>query len=199
MSDWLEIAEHKKDQTESRSAFKKRLVEKKFMVNKNFEANGKAYEAFISNLLDLTKRANNLPEEEREPYGKINSKTKKNSLNNHYYFFGSSKRAEKRELDKGFRKLWKKSHYKYIRVIYFTVSSHNELADIEIKERSMKRHKMHADDDKKKSGSSQKVSRIFRYRIEDMNSELAREVLDWLPFHKDKEKLSFFKNEFSIR
>ena len=66
-----------------------------------------------------------------------------------------------------------------------------KLADIEIKERSMRRHKMSADEDKKKSGSSQKVSRIFRYRIEDMNSDLAREILDWLAFKREKEASSY--------
>ncbi len=199
MSDWLESAERKQDHKNSRSIFKKRMLEKRYMIEKNFEVNGKAYETFISELLDLVDRANDLPENEREPYGKINTKIKENRLNNHYYFFGSSRRESRRELNSGIKRWLKKSHYKHIRVVYFTVSSLEGHADIEIKERSMRRHKMSTDDDNKKSKSGYKVSRIFRYKVEDMNSDLGRQVLDWLAFQTEKEELSFFKKEFSIR
>ncbi len=214
MSDWLESAEKKVDHSESRSEFKKRIHEKKFMIGKNFEANGEKYQAFIDDLVEFVKRANMLPEKEREPYGKLNSRYKENRLNNHYYFFGSSRRETKREYSGGIQRLFKKSqfmnilrirqlfkrsHFKYIRVIYFTVSSHSGLADIEIKERSMRRHRMSGHDDKKTSSSSKKTSRIFRYNIKDMDRELAHQVLDWLAYKIDKEKLNFYKEEFGIR
>lgn len=199
MSDWLESAENKKDQKDSRSVFRKRLEEKKFLVGKNYEENGQKYEEFIADLKTLVKRANGLPEKEREPYGKINTKTRENRLNNHYYLFGSSRREEKREFNRGFKRLFKKSHFKYIRVIYFTVSSHKGLADIEIKERAMRRQKISSDDDKKHSGSSHKVSRIFRYDIEKMDQELAREVLDWLAFKIERDKMSFHSKEYSLK
>lgn len=206
MSDWLERAERDQDYKQGRIDYRKKALERKVLIKKNYEKLGKTYKNFINELTSLSNRANNLPPEFREPFGKIIIKSRPSKLENHYHFFGTSRRETKKEFAGSFKKVFKMQHIKHIRVIYFTISSRQGMANIEINERSMHRRKISKDETdststskSKSSDRNAKVHRVFRYGIEQMDADMARKVLDWLAFRCEKEDIPFFDQDYSVK
>ena len=200
MINWLEEAENGLKKKKSPKGSTARILDKKFRIQKNYEKNKDKYDSYIAKLNELVDRVNDLPIEKKQPFGYINSKEKKSRLNNHLYYFSSSKRIEKMKY-RGILKFFKLSHYKNVRVIYFSVSRHIDIVGIEIKERSLLKERIKAisktDDKKGVKGSKHKdQDRIhfkFAWDMNKLDEELAIQVISWLAFKEDIRNLPFVK------
>lgn len=200
MTNWLEEAEKGLKKKKGSKGSTARILDKKFRIQKNYEKNKDKYDGFIAKLNELVDRVNDLPVEKKQPFGYINSKEKKSRLNNHLYYFSSSKRLEKIKF-RGILKFFKLSHYKNIKVIYFNVSRHIDIVGIEIKERSLLKERIRdtskTDDKKGVKGSKHKdKDRIhfkFAWDMNKLDDELAMQVISWLAFKEDMENLPFVK------
>jgi hypothetical protein len=200
MINWLEEAEQELDKKKDSKKHSARVLDKKFRIQENYKKNKDKYDRFIAKLNELVDRVNNLPIEKKQPFGYINSKEKKSKLNNHLNYFSSSNRIEKLRF-RGFLKLFKLSHYKNVRVIYFSVSRHIDIIGIEIKEHSLLKERIKAssntDDKKGAKGSKHKDQERIHFKFAwDMNKlddELAIQVISWLAFKEDIRNLPFAK------
>lgn len=200
MINWLEEAEQELEKKKGSKKNSARILDKKFRIQENYKKNKDKYDGFIAKLNELVDRVNNLPIEKKQPFGHINSKEKKSRLNNHLNYFSSSNRIEKLRF-KGFLKLFKLSHYKNVRVIYFSVSRHIDIVGIEIKERSLLKERMRTNsktDDKKgvKDSKHKDQDRIhfkFAWDMNKLDEELAIQVISWLAFKEDIRNLPFAK------
>ncbi|MBI9039502.1 MAG: hypothetical protein JEY97_15335 [Bacteroidales bacterium] len=206
MSHWLEEAErHQRYKEKASRRSSSKILEHKERIKNNFEKNRNLYENFIYNLNDLSDRINNLPTKYRNEFGKIKFKSKESKLNTHLNFYTTSRRLKKRRF-KNLRSLFKFSHQKNVRIVYFSVSKHIDMIEVELKEISMFRERL----DKKKlevgekkelktksekvgSGDSKdsnyKIKFYFQYKMEQLNKDLANEFIDWLAFKKGTEQL----------
>jgi len=200
MINWLEEAEQELDKKKGSKKHSARVLDKKFRIQENYKKNKDKYDEFIAKLNELVDRVNNLPIEKKQPFGYINSKEKKSRLNNHLNYFSSSNRIEKLRF-RGFLKLFKLSHYKNVRVIYFSVSRHIDIVGIEIKERSLLKERIKAgsktDEKKGDKGSKHKdqdsIHFKFAWDMNKLDDELAIQVISWLAFKEDLRNLPFAK------
>ena len=206
MSDWLEEAERRQRYKEKRSVrSSSKILENKERIRNNYEKNRNLYENFIYDLNDLLERINNLPSKYRKDFGKIIYKSKESKLNTHLNFYTSSRRLKKRRF-KNLQSLFKFSHQKNVRIVYFSVSKHIDKIEVEIKEVSMFREKIRRDkleNGKKKAlktkndkiskddheESNDKIKLLFHYEMEKLNKDFAKEFIDWLAFKKNTEQL----------
>ena len=199
MSHWLEEAESRKDMVESNSAAEI-IKKKKTDILENYNANGKMYDGFLKELESLAERVNNLPKEYREDYGKINFNFKDSKLNNHLFYLSTSRRIHKR-LYKGLLTYFKKYTFKHIRVAYFTIAREMGMVDIELKEKYLLRKRINPDDDKKRNKRSSKKYKngrkdyVFRLPLDQVNSNTALQIVDWLAYRQEMEDISFFKQK----
>lgn len=206
MSDWLDEAEGRQRYKEKRSLrSSSKILENKEKIKNNYEKNRNLYENFIYNLNDLSERINHLPSKYRSDFGKIRYKSKESKLNTHLNFYSSVRRLKKRRF-KTFQSFFKFSHQKNVRLVYFSVSKHIDMIEVEIKEVSMFRERLNREnlekgkrkelktksdkigkDDHEKS--SYKIKLLFQYEMKKLNKDFAREFTDWLAFKKDIEQL----------
>ena len=206
MSDWLENAERRQRFKERRSLkSSSRILENKEKIKSNYEKNRNFYENFIYNLNDFSDRINDLPSKYRKDFGKIRYKSKESKLNTHLNFYSSTKRQKKRRF-KNLNSLFKFSHQKNVRIVYFSVSKHIDMIEVEIKQVSMFRERLNRENlekGKKKElkiksdkigkddqeDSNFKIKLLFQYEMEKLTKDFAMEFVDWLAFKKDIEEL----------
>ncbi len=202
MSHWLEEAERKISQDDEKLSLENKLKARKEGIRINYLENKAYYDGFISQLEEISVRINELPLEYRMVFGKLNFNSKESSLGNKLYYITSSQRIKKR-LYKGVLNFFKKHHFKYIRVAYFTVSRHPGLIDIELKENLLLRFRMKANGDRKKSSirknkQGDKKDQLIRLNMKEMSKEKAMEIIDWLVFKKEMEEISFLSKEDQV-
>lgn len=197
MGHWLEDIENKQRRSKQHSrSFKKKISDKKRLIRENYEKNGALFDGFIQTMFELINRVNDLPDEHREPFRKLNAYAKKSKLDNHLHYFYSSRREQKQEFS---LLLWlKPSHAKHIRVVYIFVSKHDGFANFEIKENYLIRRRESGDEkDKKKSHekserSKDRVHVIYPFAMEKLNRDIALQIIDWLVFSKQLHELPFW-------
>ena len=186
MDNWLEeIEERQKKKLTLSEKAKKRIQAKKEKVVINYTKNKDAYLNFINKLNQLVNRVNTLPEEERNEFIVINSKFKKTEFDNQLHIYSTSKRIyiyKKKFI------FWgkKKYKFKYIRVIYFSISKEIDKVEIEIKEKYLAKghRKKHTADD---------VHRLYKLPFSTLeNEDLSYQIINWLAFKYDVSKLPFF-------
>ncbi len=203
MTHWLEDAEreeqHKKQKPLKDSA---KIQDKMFRIKQNYDVNKDSYEAFISRLKDLSERANNLPMEKREPWLHIDTKAKDSKLDNHFYFFSTNERFDKRVITKHFPFV-KNQHFKHIRVIYFSISKEMGKVEVELKEDYLAKTRISSEDNSQIKefidDGLQRVDVIFLYNISDLNNELAFKILDYLVYKEDLKSLPFGEEHFKYK
>ncbi len=202
MTHWL-------DEAESRSSSKKSrgrsagFLDRKMRVKKNLDKNKEQYDQFIDKLKKLIDRANQLPLEQKEPYGHIDVKFKDTKLGNKMYVFRSSRRYQrqlpkkivKRLLELSVFKLFRPSHFKHIRVIYLTLSSKIDQVGFELKEEVQLKQRVVVDKeiakDKVKYYDKNRIHDYFNSEISGLNEDLALQILDYLAFKIDARGLGF--------
>ena len=193
MTHWLDEIERQESRRRGSGSSSARVQDKKFRIQQNYTKNKELYEDFMAKMSNLVNRVNSLPMEYREVFGKINSHQKDTKLDNHLYYFSSSRRVEKTE----FRSIlnpFKTVHYKHVRVIYFNVAKHMDKVEVEIYEELLEKkrhdgkiipenedphhsHKPHSDGDK--------YHDIFYYEMSKLTDELALQIIDWLSFRAE--------------
>lgn len=199
MSHWLEEAESRKEMVESHSAVDV-IKKKKKDIQENYAANSKLYENFLKELESLAERVNSLPTEYREDYGKINFNSKDSKLDNHLFYLSTSRRVHKR-IHSGLFTYFKKYTFKHIRVAYFTIAREMGMFDIELKEKFLLRKRINPDDDRKhkirssKKRESNRKDFVFRLSLEQVNSNTALQIVDWLAYRQEMETISFFNQK----
>ena len=195
MSNWLEEAESRKSLEEENDSSISKTELKKEAIRKNYEAHQSFYEEFINHLENLAERVNDLPMEYRDSFGKINFKHKDSKLDNHLFYLSSSRRIKKRR-KKSILTFFKKDNYKHVRVGYFTISREMGMLDLELKEKMLRRVRIQANDDDKRSGAKRSKNNInkdfvFRIKMDILKKETCMELIDWLAFKKKMEDISF--------
>lgn len=211
MASWLEEAEKRQEDRSHRSQhYAEKIQQKKNQVKANFIKNEKTFTHFISVLNNLTDRVNALPWEDRQPFKKIITSTKKSKLDNKLHIFSSSKRLNKRK-NLIFIPWLKKEHYKHIRVIYFCISNDMDMIEIEIRETELirERLKQKAKPEKKIIGNTiqhrqkhhqveepdeGKMHALYNYPFEKLDEQNALEVIEWLAFRKDMNQIAIYKD-----
>jgi len=207
MSDWLEEAERHQRHKERRSSkSSSKILESKEKIKNNYERNRGLYDNFINRLNNLLERINNLPSKDRNEFGKITYKAKESKLNTHLNLYTSSQRQDKRRY-KNLLSLFKLSHKKNVRIVYFSVSKEIDMIEVEVKEVSMFRERLQRVDlekGKKKElrtkskknikednkNQSYKIKLLFRYEMEKLDKSFAMEFVDWLAFKKNTGQLN---------
>lgn len=175
----------------------RRIAEKKSAISKNYEKNKAAYEAFIKMMYSLVQRVNGLPEDMREPFGKLKATSKKTKLNNHLNFFASSRREQKFNF-LSFLRL-KPTHAKHYRVLYVYISKDEGFVNLEIKENYLVRKRIpesgqESQSGKKKSNQSKERTHvIMKYAIAKLNEQTGLDIIDWLVFRKHFQDLPLWK------
>lgn len=184
MSHWLDAEEqlHHSD----RKGHSDSLNIKRGEIEKNYTLVSGKYNTFLDDLYHLMERVNGLPLESRADFGTIEGRKKDSKLNNHLNIFSSSRRKYRISF---FDLLifFKKKKYKNIRVVYFSVSSHKSMINIEIKERTLLRLPMR--EDKPEGEDSHHVKRqahvVASLQVEMLDHDFALGVIDWLAFKSD--------------
>jgi hypothetical protein len=199
MSNWIEEAENKNRPSAGSEVLKGKIRKRKAAVRQNFEANKLAYESFINELRHLVDRVNNLPIEHRREFGKIKLNAKKSKLDNGLYYITSSRSVKKR-IFISLTSLFNKSDFKNIRAGYFTISRHEGMTDVEIKENLLLKVRMKSNSGNERVMKLKKKdwgrrNKLFRMNMERLNNDLAMEIIDWIAFKREMEEISFFTEE----
>ncbi|MBU2651003.1 MAG: hypothetical protein KKA81_08710 [Bacteroidetes bacterium] len=203
MSHWLEEAEKRQDSKLKKEDFKKIVEYRRTRIRENFRRHGEAYNVFREKIAGLVDRVNALPAKEREPFGKITLKIKDSKLKNQFYFLRTSLRQQRLEWH-GFKSLIKPTHYKHVRALYFSLSTHDGFIHIELSEHALRRERITDEThDRGKGQEGQKEKNrhhfMYRYEIARLDEPTALQIIDWLTFHVEKESLPFTRKEFLIR
>ena len=183
MSNWLEEAEIRSRREELKGQ-SERLQVRIDRVRENYQKNQEVYDAFIGKIKSLINRANALPAEFREPFGKIKYKTKQTRLNNYLNIFSSSRHIRSNKS----KRLWAKlfpTHFKHIRVVFINVSKHLDKIDLEIRQDLFERKRINEDGNTGKHHHKNKkdhIDLVIHLDIILLNDELAQKILDFLAF-----------------
>lgn len=201
MNNWLEEAENKNKKPDDSANIFAKIQSKKKDVARNYEANKDAYDAFFQELAGLVQRVNGLPLEYRKQFGKLKIKEKESRLNNKFFYLSSSRRVSKR-LYSGFLSFFSMSHFKNIRVCYFTVSRKMGMVNVELKENLLIKTRVKASGESKRTASMKKKDwgrkdYLINMEMTSLNRERAMEIIDFIAFKIEMEKLSFFKDDHS--
>lgn len=187
MSDWLEDAEGKKSRQATSEKIASHVEQRRKLVKANYEAHFMFYDAYVSELAKLVTRVNNLPPAAREPFDKIEGRPKTSKFDNHLFIFSSSYRFKKRKT-KGFLSWFGYRRYKHVRVFYLSVSKHNGLADVEIKDYVLEKHRLGKKGEDK---STLHDHHLLQTPIEGLKPDSARRVIDWLAFRSETPTMPF--------
>ena len=194
---WLDEIERHESRKKGSGSSSARVQDKKFRIGQNYAKNKNVYDGFMSKMVTLINRVNNLPIEYREEFGKINAQQKDSKLDNHLTIFSSSRRIEKTEF-KSILNPFKTVHYKHVRVIYFNIAKLMDKVEVEIYEEMLE--KKHRDGkivpehenphhSQKPHSEKEKFHEIFYYDMDKLNDELTTKVLDWLAFREEVNKI----------
>lgn len=195
MSNWLEEAESNNKPQNGSQISKDKIQQKIDAISQNYTANKETYDAFIKELRNLVERVNNLPLEHRKEFGKLKINTKKSKLNNELYYLTSSRSVNKR-VYRGFFSLLSKSHFKNIRVAYFTVSRHMGMMNTELKENLLLKVRMSVNGNNDRAMSMKKKdwgrkNELYLLKMDMLQNDLAMEIIDWVSFKNEMEDMSF--------
>jgi hypothetical protein len=194
---WLDEIERLESRKKGSGSGSARVQDKKFRIQQNYEKNKEIYENFVVRLSNLVERVNNLPMEHREDFGKVTAREKDSRLNNHLYYFSSSRRTQKTE----FRSLlqpFKTIHYKHVRIIYFNVAKLMDKVEVEIHEELLEKKRRdgkevpeheNPHEFKKPHSEKDKFHEIYYYDMEKLTDDLAYKIIDWLAFHENVDHL----------
>jgi len=196
MSHWLEEAEKAGHIAKPGSSLQhERIRHKKERIVINYMSNKRLYDDFISVLYQLTDRANNLSPEKREPFGLMDARSKDSKLNNHLNIFSTSRRVI-RHGRKGILAWFKKYHFKHYRVMYVNVSKIPGKIEMEFKENYLARTILSSrkkNGKMKPAGHADRLHVLYYIDMENLDQELALEIIDWLAFAKELEDTGFSK------
>jgi hypothetical protein len=198
MNNWLEEAESKNQKVDDSDNVFAKIQAKKKDIARNYESNKDAYDAFFQELNGLVQRVNNLPLEHRKQFGKLKIKEKESRLTNKLYYVSSSRRVSKR-LYSGFFRFFSKSHFKNIRVCYFTISRNMGKVNVELKENLLIKTRIKANGDSERNAGMRKKNwgrkdYLFRLEMTSLNKDRAMEIIDFIAFKIEMEELSFFSD-----
>ncbi|MEJ5302431.1 MAG: hypothetical protein HPY80_02905 [Bacteroidales bacterium] len=183
MSNWLDEAE-RRSSLRQMQGHSERLQVRIDRIRENYERNREVYDKFISGLKKLVMRANNLPPEFREPFGKISFKSKPTRLQNHLMIFSSSQRIRKRK-EKDFWSWFFPAHFKHIRVVFLSVSKHPDQVDLEIKEAMLEKRRMRLEERHNPNlgkPSREHTDLVIHISMGQLDDSLADKILDFLAF-----------------
>ncbi|NOR87674.1 MAG: hypothetical protein GQ527_08705, partial [Bacteroidales bacterium] len=142
MSHWLEEAESKAySKRVKHSEVHSRVENKKTEVKDNKDLIGDSYLDVIDQFISIIQRINNLPRNERIPFGQIESKFKDNKLDNLLHKFSSSRRINIREYS-GILAPFKSQRYKNSRSFFISIAREKGKILLEYKEIRSKRIKL---------------------------------------------------------
>lgn len=195
MSNWIEEAENKHQPQENKKLSRDKIEKKIESIRKNYEQHKETYDSFVKELRTLVDRVNNLPIEHRKEFGKLKLNAKKSKLQNELYYITSSRRVKKR-VYRGLFSLLRKSHFKNVRVAYFTVSRKMGMMNTELKENLLLKVRMstHGNNDKAltmKQKDWGRLNELYLLKMEILNNDLAMEIIDWVSFRTEMDDMSF--------
>ncbi len=196
MDHWLEEAERKvSNRSSKKTQFKNRVVSKKSEVKDNRDLIEDDYLDIIDKFVSILQRINNLPRNERIPFGQITSKHKENKLDNLLHKFSSSRRVSIREFS-GFLSPFKTQRYKNSRSFFISISREKGKVLLEYKE--IKSKKVRLEDkpksllssfnifkEKEKNSSHEAVDHIATIPLEQFTEPYILEHIDWLAFKNE--------------
>lgn len=197
MSHWLDEIERLESRKRRSASDSARIQDKKFRIRQNYEKNLEAYEGFMSKMIALVERVNNLPMAYREEFGKLNGRAKDTRLDNHLYIFSSSRRLQKMQFKSLLQPL-KAIHFKHVRLIYFNIAKVMDKAEVEVLEEFLEKKKHdgkiipeheEGKETHRPQSDQDKYHEIFYYDIEKLDEELAYQIIDWLVFKENVEHL----------
>ena len=202
---WIDEAEQNKNKRErTRKIIHSKIDQKKGDVKLNWEKNKESYLAAIKKLDSFISRINELPRESRMEFGRIESKEKSSSLQNHLIKYTSSRRRIIRRFDGVFAP-FKAKHYKNTRNIFLSLSREFGYVLIETKEINAPRIRLNEEEDgavaslfrllkrKEKSVVQRAKNKI---KISDFTDTFILYFIDFLAF-KNNGKEYFFVNNTS--
>lgn len=193
MPHWLEEAEQVNHPDKDSASRSERINQRYHKIQENYARHGKSYNAFMEDMHGLILRVNNLPATRRAAFGKMEGRRKESKLNNHLNIFSSSKRF-KRNKYWGFLPFFESSHLKHIRVLFINISDNDGMVEIELKENIMQREVIKSDKTtkKEKTDKPEKLHVIYTFPIENLNHEIALEIIDWLAYSKGIAECAFY-------
>lgn len=200
---WIEEAEQSKNKREStRKAIHTRIDHKKDDVKLNWEENKDQYLTALEKIQHYINRINNLPRESRLEFGRIESKEKNSSLQNHLVKYTSSRRRIIRKFD-GLFSPFKAKHYKNTRNIFISLSRKLDYVLLETKEIQAPRIRLNEEVE----GSFSSLMRYFKrkersiihrakneIRITELNDTYALYLIDFLAFKNNGKEYFFTDN-----
>lgn len=198
MGHWLEEAEKNGHSIEPGSSLQhERALHKKENILANYLNFKQQYDDFVSKINHLIERVNNLPMIKRETFGQMEARSKDSKLDNNLNIFSSSRRIIRSGKISIFS-WFKKYHFKHIRVVYIHVSKVSGKAEMEFKENYLVRTtldpKNKSRKDIKPAGTSKKLHVLLYIDMNNLNNEVALDIIDWLSFSRELEDTTFFKN-----
>jgi len=198
MGHWLEEAEKDGRYAEPGSSLQhERTVHKKERILANYIRFKLQYDEFISMMYHFIDRVNNLPLAKRVPFGLMEARPKDSKLNNHLNIYSSSRRIV-RPGRTGLFSWFRKYHFKHIRVLYIHVPQVPGKAEIEIKENYIVRTALNSKSKSgkgiKPAGKAEKLHVLFFFDMNNLNNEVALDIIDWLAFSREIEDTVFFKS-----
>lgn len=167
---------------------RRRIESKKAKIKLNYDNNCEAYDSFIQSLFDKSERANILLDETAEDVRKIEATRRDSPLDNKLCMFNGNKRVEL-NLFTGIFSGYDHFRFKHIRGIFFFISKEMDKLEIEIRE------SFYPKGHRKKYKKGYKHI-LFRYNFKNLNENLAKDIIEWLVFKKEFDKISFVKKEF---
>ncbi|MDO9512238.1 MAG: hypothetical protein Q7J34_10805 [Bacteroidales bacterium] len=189
MADWLDEAENKAKRGERSGSDSERIRIKKDRITENYIQIQKEYDSFVTEVLNLIERVNNLPEADRKGFGKLEGKRKDSKLNNHLLIFSSSRRIEGKP-GSGILNYFFPKHVKHVRVIYLSVSKYPGKCSIEVKESFLERKRMRNDASNSSPRKDQEgYHHLLQIGVEELTHPFSRSLIDFLAFKKKIEEL----------
>jgi hypothetical protein len=200
---WIDKAEQSKNKREnSRKEIHTRIDHKKDDVIHNWDKNKDRYLTALNKIQHFINRINNLPRESRLEFGRIESKEKNSSLQNHLVKYTSSRRRVIRKFD-GLFSPFKAKHYKNTRNIFISLSRKVDYVLIETKEITAPRIRLNEEVE----GSFSSIIRYFKRKersiiqraktqicISELNESFALYLIDFLAFKNNGKEYFFTEN-----
>lgn len=197
MSHWLEEAEEKVyKRKDKKLEILDRIDTKKDDVKANREIIENDYLDLIDQMVSIIQRINNLPRNNRIPFGQIYAKQKENKLDNLLHKFHSSRRIVSREF-KSVLKPFKEQHYKNTRSFFISIGRNKREVLLEYKDIKVKRVRIN-DHVKEFWGKFPVINLFIKKRevhdvkenivslnIDKFKNDFILEHIDWLAFKSD--------------
>lgn len=202
MSHWLDEAEKKiSRRKDKKTEIKDRIDHKKDEVRFNRELIEDQYLDAIDNFVSIIQRINNLPRENRIPFGQIYAKPKENKLDNLLHKFYSSRRVVTREFH-GILRPFKEQHYKNTRSFFISIGREENTILLEYKDIKVKRERI-SDElsdnwikkilwkliPRKKEVNHDVKENISVLKVDELTKDLILEHIDWLAFKPNSDTL----------